>query len=194
MGFMEKVGGFITRPTETFRNVKEEEMGSALRYFIVCITIYGILFGIIYTIFYPSLFGEFWKMPKEVFGWATGVTFIIVIIVMIIVSGVIGIFIGGAWLHLWVWLFGGRKGYRETIKAIAYGSTPSYLLGWIPFINFITGIWALILLILGIKELQEISTGKAVSAIMVAIVIPLAITVILAATIYVWVSGIGEGI
>lgn len=196
LGFVDKVKGFILNPIETFQKVREEGLGEGLRYFVIWIIIYGILYGIMYTIIFTSIgaiFGSFEDMPGwgAMFGWATGAVLTVIMIVMIIVFGIIGLFIGGAWLHLWVRLMGGKKGYHQTVKSMVYGDTPTFLLGWIPFINFITGLWSLILLIFGIKELQEISTGKAALAVILAIIIPVGVTIILAATIYVWVSGFG---
>ena len=189
IGFVEKVKGFIAKPMETFQDIKEETMNSALKYFVVWIIIYGVLFGIVYTMFYSTLFGDFLEKPEEMFGGVTGITFLVLMIIMVIVGELIGIFIGGAWLHLWVRIFGGKKGYHQTIKAMIYGNTPNYLFGWIPFISFISGIWSLILIIFGIKELHEISTGKAAAATIVAIIVLLVIVALLAATIYVWVAG-----
>ena len=56
-----------------------------------------------------------------------------------------GTTVGGAfglWLHLWVFLVGGRNGVGQTIKAVMYGATPSCLLCWIPIVGIIAGIWA----------------------------------------------------
>jgi len=86
-----------------------------------------------------------------------------------------------AWLHLWVYLLGGRKGIMQTFKAIIYAHTPRLLLGWIPVIGFIFMLWSLVLGVLGIRELQEISTGKAILAVVIAIIIPVVIIIVLAA-------------
>jgi hypothetical protein len=67
----------------------------------------------------------------------------------------------------------------ETVKSIMYGSTPGLLLGWIPIVSFIGGIWAIVIDILGIKELQEMSTGRAVAAVVIAFVILIVIVAVL---------------
>jgi hypothetical protein len=69
-----------------------------------------------------------------------------------------------------VFLLGGRKGINQTFKAILYGETPCLLLGWIPFIGIIFAFWSLVLGVLGIRELQEISTRCAVLAVAIAII------------------------
>ena len=63
----------------------------------------------------------------------------------------------------------------QTFKALMYGATPSLLLGWIPVIGFLAAIWALIVEIIGIRQLHEISTGRAVAAVILAIIIPLVV-------------------
>ena len=60
----------------------------------------------------------------------------------------------------------------ETEKAVIYGTTPFFLLGWIPVIGMIIGgIWAIILTIIGLRELHQITTGKALLAYVLALVI-----------------------
>jgi hypothetical protein len=102
-------------------------------------------------------------------------------IVLVIVS-LIMVFIIGGWLHLFVYLLGGRKGYLETVKALIFGSTPYMLIGWIPLVGIIIGgIWSLILSILGIRELHQISTGRAAGAVILAAIIIVIIIALIAA-------------
>ena len=89
-----------------------------------------------------------------------------------IVGGIIVIVIAGLWLHIWVYLVGGKKGVEQTLKALMYGATPSYLFGWIPVVSVLAGIWALIVEIIGIRQLHELSTGKAVLAVSIGIIVP----------------------
>ena len=84
-----------------------------------------------------------------------------------------------------MYVFGGRNGYRETLKALAFGDTPALLLGWIPMIGILAGIWALVLSVLGVRELQGISTGRALGAVLVAVIIPLLILVLLPAFLFI---------
>ena len=72
-----------------------------------------------------------------------------------------------------------------------YGSTPGLLLGWIPVIGFIAGIWSLVLEILGIRQLHEITTEKAVLAVVLLIVVAVVLAIILAAVIAAFIFGMG---
>jgi hypothetical protein len=181
MSFGEKVKGFLIRPTETFGNVKDEAMGESVKYYTIWLLIYAALAAVIFALIFAailSMFGDLTDIPG--LGWlgaGFGVLIVVMLFVMIIVGGLISLFIGGAWIHLWVWVFGGRNGYGQTVKAIAYGATPNFLLGWIPFIGFIASIWSLVVSIIGVRELHEISTGRAAGAVIIAIIIPVIIWV-----------------
>ena len=148
IGFGEKVKGFLLSPVETFQKVKDEDLGPLMKYFVILTLIFSIL-----PVKFPFMAGT-------AGGLAAVVTFI-----TLLISLLIGLFVGAAIVHIFVYLLGGRKGYTQTVKAIGYGMTPSLLLGWIPFLNIIVGIWALIVEIIGIRELQEMSTGKAALAV-----------------------------
>jgi hypothetical protein len=118
-----------------------------------------------------GMFGEY--LPPETLSLAAmGPLLAVVLFIAVLVGGIIGAFIDGLWIHLWVYIVGGRKGVGQTIKAVMYGATPYCLLGWIPIVNFIAEIWMIVVAILGVRQLHELSTGKAVLAVIIAIIIP----------------------
>jgi len=79
-----------------------------------------------------------------------------------------------------VYIAGGRKDIMQTEKAAIYGSTPFLLLGWIPVIGLVIGgIWAIILTIIGLRELHEITTGKAILAYVLALAIIFVILILI---------------
>jgi Uncharacterized protein conserved in archaea len=169
--FVEKVKGFILNPGETFQKSKADDMETSLPYFAILVLINAILSAIIAAIL---------PLPQYT-GMAGGVSLPILVFFIVLVAEFIFTLVFGAWLHLWVYLVGGRKGIWETMKAVIYGSTPSLLLGWIPVISILFALWSVVLWTLGVRDLQELSTGKAIVAVAIAILIPLAIILILAA-------------
>jgi len=181
-GFGEKVKGFLVSPVSTFQEVKGEDLGSVVKYFIVLALVFSILCTIIFAAI-GSMITSFMPTNMLPFGAAGGVVGAVVLFITLIVGLILGLFIGGAILHIFVYIVGGRKGYAQTVKAMGYGMTPTLLLGWIPVIGIIAGIWALIVEILGIRELHEISTGKAVLAVLLPAIIS-GIIVAIAATLY----------
>ena len=171
LSFGEKVKGFLRAPVNTFNNVGAEPLGSALKYFTIWVVIYVILRTIVFYTLERRVFETLWDLlglsdaPLYLYHFDP-VTFAL----LAVLGAFGGLFIGGAWTHLFVRAFGGRKGYGNTIKAFAYGYTPVFLFGWLPFVVMLLSIWALVLNIIGIRQLHEISTGRAVGAVLLSIV------------------------
>jgi hypothetical protein len=171
--FVEKLKGFLLNPTETFQKSREDTLGTTFTYYIVLAIISAILVTLLSTAIaslspLASLPGFAGLFPAFIF-------------VFLIIAYIVGPFIGGAWLHIFVWLLGGRKGYIQTVKSLMYGSTPSLLLSWIPLVSIIGAIWTVVLEIIGIRELHEISTGRAVAAVIISLVIIVIIVALIVA-------------
>jgi len=169
LNFWEKTKGFLGAPSNTFDDVEPEALGSALKYFAIWAVIYAVLQTIVfYTLgggVFQALAGLLGLNATAVYDFnpvASGL--------MALLGAFVGLFISGSWAHLFVRAFGGRKGYGNTIKAFAYGNTPVFLFGWIPFVGGLFWIWALVLNIIGIRQLHEISTGRAIGAVLLSIV------------------------
>ncbi len=178
LNLVERVKGFLLNPIETFQKARPDALGYAFKYFIILLVIYAILSTIVAWAVGQAIQDIFPGFP------GMGELSLPLVFVMTVVGGIIGVFIGGAWLHLWVYVFGARRGINETIKSVMYGSTPTYVIGWIPIVSIIGAIWSFVLVILGVRELQEISTGKAIAAVIIAIIIPLIIIIVLAAALF----------
>jgi len=170
----ERVQGFLLMPVETFQKAREDSLESALGYYVVLLIIYAALTAAIVAIVGITLSGFFGRALG-----LSGAALPLVIFVGMIIGGILSVFIGGAWLHLWVWLLGGKKGYGQTIKSLMYGSTPHFLIGWIPVIGLLGALWSFILVIFGIRELHQISTGRSIAAVIIAILVPFFLVVIL---------------
>ena len=170
---VDRVKGFFINPVETFQQSKNDEPVTVFSFFGILLLIHAVLSAIIAGIWIQRT-PMFSGMP-----WVSDAPLIVFFFVL--VGGFICTLIFAAWLHLWVYLFGGRKGIMQTVKAIIYGHTPRLLLGWIPFIGFIFMLWSLVLSILGIRELHEMSTLKAILAVAIAVMIPVILLILAAA-------------
>ncbi|MEI6841758.1 MAG: YIP1 family protein [Methanomicrobiales archaeon] len=190
--FVETVKGFITAPVVTFQRSRDDSFGQVFTYFIILLLTNAILTTVIviagmsvsYLFWaisglgqvYPVIFFEYFfgggvsAVPQSVF-------------LFLFVGGIVGVFVCSAWLHLFVRLLGGRKGYLQTLKSLMYGMTPTLLLGWVPYISFIGPVWSFVLEVLGIRELQEMSVGKAVAAVLVAMVVAVIIIIVISAVL-----------
>nr|WP_321352812.1 Yip1 family protein [uncultured Methanoregula sp.] len=158
----ERVKGIILNPVENFRLAVNDTMSFTLVYYFILLAVFGILF----TFTLSGGFGMFMLYSIQ------GMTAIILMLAQMIVS----LFIGALWLHVWVYILGGRKGVRNTLKVVAYAMTPTLLLGWLFPVGMIVGsAWYLVLEVIGIRELQQLPTGRAVLAVALAIAVGIVI-------------------
>ncbi|VVB85365.1 Yip1 domain protein [uncultured archaeon] len=182
MDFLEKVKGLLLEPSKTFDSLKDETLEEAVKYYAIIAAAYSALLALLLA-FAGSMFGSMmgFRNLGTMMGAGAGVGAAVVFFVMFMIFAIAGAFIGGAILHIFVYIVGGRKGIVQTIKAGMYGSTPSLLLGWIPLVNIIAAIWSLATEIVGIRQLHELTTGRAVLAILIPIILAIILAVVLAA-------------
>jgi hypothetical protein len=182
MDYFALMKGFLLSPVETFRTVRDTDLGDSLKYYLILLAINAVLSAIVSL----AMAGAARTTLTSIFTQAgipmpavTGTGVIGIALLMIIVQFAL-VFIGAAWLHVFVWLLGGRRGYLQTLKAIIFGSTPAMLFDWIPFIGFLAGLWSLVLGIFGLQELQNMTTLKAVLAIFFSVMTVVLIAIAIA--------------
>jgi len=86
--------------------------------------------------------------------------------------------LGGAALHVGVFLMGGRRGLAMTWRVIMYAATPWLLFGWIPLIGSIAVFWMLGNKVIGMRELHRISTARSAGAVVFAVIIGLVLLLV----------------
>lgn len=192
MDFYEKVKGFILEPTKTFDATKEDTLEDALKYYVGITAIFSALSAVLFA-FASTWFGSMRDGFGMMSGAGTGIAGAILLFVMLLILIVIGAFIGGAIVHIFVYIMGGRKGIAKTIIALMYGDTPYLLFGWIPLIGLIAAIWSLVLNVLGVRQFQELTTGKAILAILIPIIIISIIAFVAAMAAFMFVIGSSSG-
>ena len=62
--------------------------------------------------------------------------------------------------HLSAKLLGGKGGWLASLKTVVYPATPSILFGWVPYSDFIFGLWTGFFLVPGFHYFHKISWGK----------------------------------
>ncbi|MDD1652909.1 MAG: YIP1 family protein [Methanomicrobiales archaeon] len=199
---MNKVKGFLMAPTETFRASKGDSLGGAFRYYTILLVIWAILSAIVWitmgvwafqdalgrltaTGFLGSLMA---KALSDFLGFVVSFQFFTVYALFLI--SLVGVFFVGFLWHVFALLFGAKKELRQTLKATMYASTPFFLLGWIPIVAVIGWIWYIVLLMLGLSEMQEMSIGEAALAVIVPIILVLLGVVIWGTVISTLITGI----
>jgi hypothetical protein len=201
LGLIEKIKGFLFHPTETYKKIKEEPFKECFTYFAILMVIYSALYALMIVAtmetFWGSLFTVYKNLPvfKELFSSGGTVALIGLFFMMFFISGLIGVFFSGGIIHLGVLMFGGKRGYLETVKALIYAETPVFMFAWIPIVGLLFAIWTFILDIFGIKELQDLSIGKAIAAIIIPILIfAIIIVVIVAVFVFAYVTSLFAGL
>jgi hypothetical protein len=170
-----KAKGFITNPVESFRQSREDRLGDVIKYFVVILAIFATFSSFIVAI------GT---------GVGNEIGYFIGYFVVYFIAGFIGLFVGGAAIHLIGRIIGGwEEGFGQVLKVLVYSSTPAMLLGWIPVVGVISGLWAIIILILGIRELYRISTVRAVIASFLSAFNAITISIVLLTILVILVGG-----
>lgn len=168
MCLTEKIKGFLFSPTSAFKKEEKTDLGKAIKYLAIILIPISVMIALIGVII-PS------AIPIPIMLDPT--TMFFTMLVGIYVVGWVGAIVGGAILHIFAYLFGARKGLNQTIKAGIFAMTPTFLLGWIPVIGFLFSLWSIVLLVIGLKTLHNITTGKAVLILVTIIIISAALFV-----------------
>ncbi|MCQ8894434.1 MAG: YIP1 family protein [Methanolinea sp.] len=189
MDFVATARGFLLEPKVAFVRARSVSISDSILYFILLLLINAILSVIVGLVIATAILSLVVQLIGQL---GMGEVFLVetlgmvaAAIILVIVSFLF-LFVAAGWLHIFVYLLGGRKGYGETLKVLAFGSTPFLLVGWIPLVGFfVGGVWTLVLSVLGIRELQQVSTARALGAVILAAVIPFILLVILAAYFFI---------
>jgi hypothetical protein len=169
--FINAVRGVVTAPVGFFRGIRREgDFVNPLIFAIICYEVSAILGGLL------SLVGLS-------MGGTRGFGSFLVSIILAPIFAAIGLFIGAGILHLLVMLIVGSRnsGFEGTFRVSAYSSVTS-LVSWIPVIGWIASLYGIYLAIMGIREVHNTSTGKAVIVVLIpALVVFLLVVLIVAA-------------
>jgi hypothetical protein len=172
--FLRTTGDALFSPTRFFKKVGTGEgYWSALIYGMIC----GIIGGCGTLVWQWFIFSQWFPVQKfsDLFYSFYFVIFIIAIPLTVASS----IFFGSAVTHLCLMIVGGNeKGFESTFRVISY-SFSGYLFGIIPVIGSTIGaVYILILIILGVREGHGISTGKAVLAVLLPLIVGVGVAIV----------------
>lgn len=118
--------------------------------------------------------------------------FLTIVVISIPFMIAFSILIGSGVTHLCLMIVGGnRKGFEATFRAISY-SYSAQLFYIVPFIgNLIGGIYLLILTIIGVREGHGITTGKAVLAVLLPIIVAVGLGILIAISLPILIGTLG---
>lgn len=176
--FIETVKLFITEPAQAWSRTREKGDFAEPMLFAVAVSWIGIIFSSIYNLFLPAPWLRF--LPPGMQGrfggaMAVGMGSAILRMVLAPVFVVIGLFIGSAIFHLCLMIVGAltqsTSGFEGTFRTTSYAAVAT-LAQVIPFVGgLISLVWCLVLAVMGATRLHRTTTGKAVFAVLIPVIL-----------------------
>ena len=173
--FADTVRRVVLQPVGFFAALpRSGRLLNPLIFALICHEIYAILGGILRLAGVREGFVAgygFQMLENEDFGEFIGS------VIFAPIGGVIGVFVVAGIAHLLVRLVVGatNSGFGATFRVASYIEVIS-LVSWIPIIGWLLSLYGIYLAVVGIREMHETTTGKAVQV----VVIPLIVVVVLA--------------
>ncbi len=178
---LETIKGVLIEPGDTFRDASRTAgIGPALLFGLI-LGLAGSLVGLFWQYFMGAALGSGLgstpfggELPPELTDILPGPgAMLIFSMAMAPVLLLIGMFLWSAIVHLMLLLLGGAsQGYEATFRTIVYCTGSTALFQAIPFCGQWVGlIWSLVAQILGLKEMHNISGGKAAAAVLVPLLL-----------------------
>jgi hypothetical protein len=178
----ETIRGVLLEPNATFTSMRRHGgLGTPMLYYVILGWISG-LAQLAYQFFSHTGFAVFAKNPNPVLQMMGTTTFIVVWAVLMPAFLILGSFISAGILHLSLMICqGAKQPFETTYRTYTYvrGSAAALLLLPVPLLGqnlatgwaFICGIWGLVCMCIGIARSQEITTGRAVLAVLLPLIV-----------------------
>lgn len=190
-GFVETIKQVFASPAPFFRRLPDtSDIGRPLVFYVIVQFLGALLYGLWNLVFLPLQLSmndpdeirrqlEAANIPPEMVDMilnlmspAGGVVQVVVGVVMAVVMGVIIVFISTAIYHLLLMLVGGaNREYGATFRVVCYANSVA-LLQIVPFCGqYISGLWALVLYIVGLTMVHRTNAWRAVIAVLLPIIL-----------------------
>lgn len=150
-----RIKDIFAKPSTFFKNLREEGIKNAFLYAIV-FSLFSTLMN--FWIGNPNFFDilVFYGVPVYPSSFPS-------LILPLWVIAFLSIFITTGIIHLFIMMFGGKKGYSKTYQIMIYSSVPTWLLGWVPYVGGLIGfVYGIYLIIKGTSQVHNLSIGKAI--------------------------------
>jgi hypothetical protein len=185
--FIRTVQNVVINPIGFFRGIpKQGNFVNPLVFALICAVISGILGGIV-----NFLIGLAFSSGNQ--GVASAFLSLIGNIILTPIGVAIGLFIGAGIYHLLVLLLvrPSNAGFEATFRVVAYASVIQ-LVSWIPIVGIIAGLYAVVLSVLGIREVHNTTTGKALLVVLIPVAVLLLIALIIGAAVAALIFGASQ--
>lgn len=179
--FISSARGVLLSPVAFFRSIaRGGDFVNPAIFALICALISALLSGIIGLVISP-----FFAAPGDTGSALAGglVGFIATLILSPIYTAV-ALLIGAGIYHLLVMLFvrPANAGFEATFRVVCYVAAVQ-LVSWIPIVNIVAGIYAIVLSVLGIREVHSTTTGKAVAIVLIPVAVIFVFVLIIVALV-----------
>ena len=100
---------------------------------------------------------------------------VVLFVALLPLSAVLGVYIGAAIQHFFVFLFVREKrGFWGTFPVVAYGGAAISLFSWLPILGYLASIYGIYVTTVGLKEMHGTSTTQALLAALIPTLLSLA--------------------
>lgn len=121
----------------------------------------------------PAIFGALFQSIR-VGDFASGLVIPLVlgaIVLLVPIFSLIGVFVSAAINHFFLWILKGTKnGFNATLQAVSYAAT-AQLFVIIPIVGGLAGIYQMILLAIGLKELHDCPWWKSILTVLIPVIV-----------------------
>ena len=169
--FIETLKLILMNPTVAFAAMKTEGGWSEPLLYAVIGGSVGVIVYFIFSMVLSSLGMMSHRDPlAHAMGMGLGAVFFLIIMPFFVA---LGLFLGSAILHLCLMLLGGAKrSYEATFRVVCFAVGSAYPLMIVPFCGgLISGIWCIVSECIGLAKAHDISTGKAVVAVFLPLIV-----------------------
>ncbi len=169
--FVETLKLVLLNPIVAFAVMKKEGgLGEPLLYGVIGGSI-GFIISLLWNLLFGSI-GAFTERNPIAGAIGAGVGMVICIILAPLFIAVC-LFIGSAILHLCLMLVGGaRRSFETTFRVVSYTVGSTNPIAIVPFCGgVVAAIWNIILECIGLAKAHEITTGKAVIAVLLPVIV-----------------------
>lgn len=181
--FTEVARGVLVEPARFFAGLREsredeEGLGSPLLFAGACLAI-GLFLTLLATPLDPlgpdamsdPLYSFFLHPQGSLY---VGSVAVIYLLVVIPIGTVLSVYLVAIVVHLFVFVFvRERRSFRATFLVVAYGSA-ILLVDWIPVLGYLVSLYGIYVVAVGIRELHDTTTTRALLAVLVPYLLPYA--------------------
>lgn len=167
-GALRTLSAVLLSPAQAFQAMRRTGgVGDPLLYLVLVGTV-GLAFGLFWQMAVRGWLGSL-GVPGELDGLALEEGVAVAMLLLTPLLLVIGAAVGTAIYHLMLLLLGGApQPIETTFRVVCYASGSTYSLQIVPLCGGIIAMfWSLVAIIIGLREAQGVSTGRAAAAVLI---------------------------